>query len=118
MLPFSGERSVRNLDALAGLDDAAGVRQSGGSPEHDRRGEALAELVRLLDHGAGLGGVGGLDQRHLAHLREVAAVLLVLRGVHARVVRDQDDEPGVGTGVGKDHERVRGDVQADMLHRD
>ena len=106
-----------HLDALARIHDAARVRQARRGAEHDRRPEALAELESGADQLPCLGGVGRLEQRDLGDLGEVAAVLLVLRRVHAGIVGYQHDEAGVGPGVGKDHERIGGDVEADVLHR-
>ena len=103
---------------LAGLDDAPSVGQPGRGPEHDGRGEALADRVRLLDHLQAFAGIGGLEDRHLAHLREVAAVLFVLGGVHAGIVGHQHHEAGVGACVREDHEGIRRHVQPHVLHRD
>ncbi len=48
----------------------------------------------------------------------VVGVLLVLRGVHAGIVGDQDHQPAANAGVGQREERIGGDVEADVLHRD
>ncbi len=112
------ERLARRLDPHAGLDEAASVGEAGRRAEHDGCAEALAQLEGGLDHVSGFGGVAGLEHRHLRDLGEVAAVLLVLGRVHARVVGDQHHEAGVRSGVGEDHERVGGHVQPHMFHRD
>ena len=60
--------------------------------------------VRRLQHG------------DLGHTRVVAAVLLVLGGVHARVVRDGQHQPGVHPDIGQGHPGVGGHVQPHVFH--
>ncbi len=71
----------------------------------DRQVVALLLVARLE---AGDEGELGVD----------AAVLLVLAGVHPRVVRDRQHEAAVGAGHRRVHERVGGHVEADVLHAD
>jgi hypothetical protein len=59
---------------------------------------------------------GGLQHRHLGGAGVVPIVLLVLRGVHLGVVGHDHHDPALYTRVGQGEERVRGDVEADVLH--
>ena len=59
----------------------------------------------------------GSSDRHAGEAREQAGVLLVLRGMEARIVADHDHQAGVRADVGLRHQRVGGDVEADVLHR-
>ncbi len=47
----------------------------------------------------------------------MSRVLLVLRRVHTRIIRHDGDETAHDADIGKRHQRVGGDVQADVLHR-
>ena len=46
----------------------------------------------------------------------VAGVLLVLGGVHPRIVGHADDKPGVDAGVGHGIEGIGGHIEAHVLH--
>ena len=46
----------------------------------------------------------------------VVRILLVLRGVHARIVGSQHDKSSANAGIGSREQRVRRDVHADVLH--
>ena len=78
----------------------------------------LGQLERLAREVVALLLVGRLEARDLREVGEVARVLLVLRAVHRRVVGDGDDEPAVRARHREIHERVGGDVEPDVLHRD
>ena len=80
--------------------------------------EPLGELERLAREGERLGGVGRLEHGNAGERGVVARVLLVLRRVHAGVVGDEDDEAAAHAGVREREERVGGDVEPDVLHRD
>ena len=46
----------------------------------------------------------------------VVRILLVLRGVHARIVGSENDEASANAGICSREQRVRRDVHADVLH--
>ena len=88
------------------------IRSSTGSCQRSRqleRGER--EVVGLLR-------VGRLEHRQARGDRVAAVVLLVLARRHARIVGGDDHERARDAGVGGGEERVGGDVQPDVLHRD
>ena len=64
-----------------------------------------------------LGAISWLEHRDAREGGVIARVLLVLRGEHRRVVCGQDDEPGVDARVTGAQQRVRRDIDADVLHR-
>ena len=76
----------------------------------------LGELIRELCEAERFLRVGRLEHGDLSRDRIVAAVLLILRAVHAGIVRNADDHTGVDARVGHGEQRVGGDVQSDMLH--
>ena len=76
----------------------------------------LRNLIGQLCEGKGFRGIGGLQHRHLRRNGVMPAVLLILGGVHARVVRHADDQAGIDAGIGHGKERVRRHVQSHMLH--
>ena len=46
----------------------------------------------------------------------VVRILLVLRGVHARIVGSQHDKSSANAGIGGSEQGIRRDVHADVLH--
>ena len=104
--------------ASRGLDGRAAVGQAGDEPHHDGQAEALGQVEGLPGHVVRLLMVGRLEAEDLGELDVEAAVLLVLRAVHAGIVGADDQEAAVGPGDGGVHERVGGDVEADVLERD
>ena len=102
---------------LACNDDRARVRNAGGEPQQHRRVKPFAQLVGLHRVAETFGRVGRLEHRHLGGDGVMARVLLVLGGMHPRVVRDGADHAAVDADVGGGVQRVRRHVQADVLHR-
>ena len=98
--------------------EALGVRGASGGAEQHRGVEALGELVGGDHEFLGLAAVGRFQQRDPGELGVVAVVLLVLRAVHAGVVRRDDHDTALQTHVGRGEERVGGHVQAHVLHAD
>ena len=92
--------------------------EPGHQPDHDRDAQLFGDVEGLPGHVVGFLMVGGLEAGDLGELGIEAAVLLVLGAVHAGVVGGDDDQPAVGPGEGRVHERVGGDVETDVLHRD
>ena len=88
-----------------------------GDAQDGRNLVLFAELEGGEGHVVGFLGVGGLQEEAAGELGEGAVVLLVLRGVHARVVRRDDDEAADGADVREGHQRIHRHVEADVLHR-
>ncbi len=104
--------------APARFHGGAAVGEPGDQPQQDGQAEALGQVEGLPGHIVCFLMVGGLVAEDLGELDVVAAILLVLRAVHAGVVGADHEETAVGPGDGGVHERVRGDVEADVLERD
>ncbi len=93
-----------------------GMGDPGAHLDKDRGVETFGHLVGFLDELKGLGRIGRLQHGQLGRLGIVAGILLVLGGVHARVVRHGDDHAAVHARIGNGKQRVRRHVQADVLH--
>ena len=87
-----------------------------GEAQEARHAVLLGRLERGLHHVVRLLAVGGLEHGRARELRNVAVVLLVLRGVHARVVRRDHHHAARGAHVRERHERVHRHVEAHVLH--
>ena len=103
---------------LARRDRRAAVGQPGDHPDHDGKTQLLGEVEGLPGHVVGFLGIRRLEAEDLGEPGVEAAVLLVLRAVHPRIVGADDDQPAVGPGNGRVHERVGGDVEPDVLEGD
>ena len=103
---------------FAGLDETSRMAHARREAEHDGNLIPFRELEAVAHGRERLARVGGLEHRNLREAREVPGVLLVLRRVLARVVGHADDHAALASHVGKRHEGVGGDVEADVLHRD
>ena len=110
-------RPQRHVLPPAQLDDRLGVAYPRRQAEEDRRVVFLADVERHGRHVLGLLGVGRLEHGDFGELGVEAVVLLVLRGVQARLVGGDDHQPGVHAGVDQREERVGGHVDAHLLHR-
>ena len=60
--------------------------------------------------------VGGLQHGHVGRPGDHARVLLVLAGMHKRIVRHKEHQAAVDAGIGRGVQRVRRHVQSHMLH--
>ncbi len=116
LLDFLGglERVLR--PPVAGRHAGAAVGDPGHEPDHDRQRQLLGEIEGLEHHVVGLLLVAGLEARDQGELGEVAAVLLVLRRVHPRVIGHRQHEAPVGAGDGRVHESIGGNVEPDVFH--
>ena len=72
---------------------------AGGEPEEHGSVELLGQLIGQLGVGEALGGVAGLKHGNLGGNGVAPGILLVLGGVHPRIVGD-----------GADHARVDADI--------
>ena len=109
-------RPERHVLALHRIDDAARVRDARRKAQDDRRVKLLGKRVGELCHVAALRGVRRLQHQKLRRDRVVARILLVLRGMHARVVGHADHHARVHADVAHRENRVSRHVQADVLH--
>ena len=100
----------------AEVDWRAGMVDPGGGPEDHRQIQLLGDAVRLGDHVLRLGRRGGLYHGEQGQMRIKPVVLLVLGAVGGRVVCGEDEHACRDPGVGQGHHRIRGHVEAHMLH--
>ena len=105
------------LLALAEANETLRMRDARGDAVHDRHVELLGDLIGLLQEVEAFLRIAGLDHCDLRRARIVPVVLLVLRGVHAGIVRRDDDEAAANAVVRRRKQRVRRHVDADVLHR-
>ena len=73
---------------------------AGGQSNDDRRVEFLGYVVGQLGELKALGRIGRFQHRKLGADGVMTGILLVLGGVHPRVIGHGDDHPGVHAGVG------------------
>ena len=104
------------LHAVAQFHDGLGVSHAGAGADYDGSVKFFRQFVGKLGELKAFAGIGGLQHGNLGGFRIVAGILLILRGVHARVVGDGDDHAAVHAGVAHGEQGVGGHVQADMLH--
>jgi len=103
---------------LSGLDPCSRVCQTSHQADHHRDAIALGDLERLTRHVVGLLLVGRLETGNVCEVGEPATVLFVLRAVHPGVVGHGQHESTAGRDDSGVDERVCGDVQPDVFHRD
>ena len=89
--------------------------QAGGGAENDWQAELFGEIKGQDGQVLEFLGVGRLDHGQAGELGVVAVVLLVLAGEEGGIVGVVDDQAGVDPDVGQGHERVGGDVEADVF---
>jgi len=77
---------------LLRLHLGAAVGQAGDEADHGGDAEFLGKVEGRARHGVGLLLIGGFEAGDQGEVGEVAAVLLVLRGVHAGVIRHGQDQ--------------------------
>ncbi len=106
----------RRSNALAGLNDALRMRHARAHLENNRRVKLLGKLKRAHGKGACLCRIRRLKHRNFRRNRVMARILLILRGMHARIVRHDNYHTGIDAGVGYGVQRVSRNIQADMLH--
>ena len=104
------------LCPAAGFHQGLGVGHPGTHLQQHWGIELLADRIGQLGKLQRLGGVGGLQHGHLSGNGVMTGVLLILRGVHPRVVGHADHQSCVHPGIGHGIQRVGSYVQPHMLH--
>ena len=99
------------------FDNRLGVRDARAHFDKNRRIELFGQLEGKLRESTGFSRVGRLKHGNLRRDGVMAAVLFVLGRMHPRVVGNRDHHAGVHAGVRHGIERVRGNVQANVLLR-
>ena len=101
---------------FAGLYRRARMRQAGHHAEKDRKAHLLGEGEGLAYHVVGLLLVGRFEDRDHGEIGVKTRILLVLGGMHRRVVGGEHDKAALHAGHGGVDEGVGADVHADMFH--
>ncbi len=98
-------------DGFAVGDAGRGAEQHGGIvPFRQLEGDP-GEILAFL-------GIRGLQHGHLGELSVIAVVLLVLRGMHLRIIGGHQDQPPFDAGIGKGEQGIGRHVDPHMLHGD
>ena len=110
-------RPQRNFRALALIHRILRVRHARARPKQHRRVELFGNFKRSEREIAAFGTVGRLQHRQLRRARVMARVLLVLRGMHRRIVRHDHHHAAVDSRVRAGKQWIGSNVQTHMLHR-
>ena len=100
----------------AGSDGGTAVRDARDEPHHHGNVQLFRQLERLENHVVAFLLVARLQAGNQRELGEIAAVLLVLGGVHARVVRHRQHKAAVGARDRGVHEGIGRHVEPDVFH--
>ena len=109
-------RPGSRLLPFPGLHGALGMGHPGAHLEQHGRVKPLGKLVGQFGEFERLSAVRRLKHRELRRLSVMAGILLVLRAVHAGVIRHANDHPGVYAGIGNREQRVSSNVEPHVLH--
>ena len=106
------------LDLFSGPDLDRRLRMRDAHRRADEEGhiESLGKLERVARESERLGRISGVEHGNMRRAGVVVRILLVLRGVHARIVGCQHDKSSADAGIGGREQGVRRDVHADVLH--
>ena len=118
--PFRGALLVRSqlyLLALPHLDGRLRMRYAYRRSNDEGNVELLRKRERVARESERFGRISRIHRGHMGRERVEARILLVLRGVHARVIGGENDESAVHARVGCGEQRVGSHVHAHMLHR-
>ncbi len=108
----------RLRDPAAPFEDALGVADAGGDPEQHRAAVRFGEFERTDQEVVALLRVRRFEHRYSGRDCIAAVVLLILAGGHAGIIGADDHQSAGRAGIGDREERIGGDVESDMLHRD
>ena len=100
------------------LDYGAAVGHAGGETHQDGHAELFGQVERVARHVVCFLLVARFETRDESEVGIEPRVLLVLAGVHRRVVGCHNNEAAVGACDGGVDERVGADVHAHMFHAD
>ena len=98
------------------LHQASGMGDPGGQPQHHRGVKLLGKGIGQLGKVLAFLGIRRLQHGNLGANGMAAAVLLVLRGMHTRVVGHSKNHTAVDADITHGVKGVRGHVQAHVLH--
>ena len=104
------------LSTQTALDRGLRVGHAHGGADEERHVEALGKIEGIAGERQGLSGIGGIHHGDVSRRRIVMGVLLVLGGIHAGIVGCKHHIPAADAGIGGGEQRVRRNVDADVLH--
>ena len=104
------------LYTFSKFHQTAGVSHTGRGSEDDRRFELLGNIHAGHQEVARVRGIRRLQDGYFGQPCVIACILLILRGVHSRIVRHDSDQSAHCSHIRQGHQRIRGHVQADVLH--
>ncbi len=104
------------VDLSVDLHGLIPVADPRGGPHKYRLAVFLRILKGVLHHFIGFRRRRGVKYHHLRELGEMPRVLLRLGGDGARIIRRQHNHPAFHAHIIQAHQRVRGYVQAHLLH--
>ena len=107
---------LHHFHTLTGLHHALGVGHTGTHLQQHGGIKLLRKFISQLGKLKGFCRIGRLQHGDLGSSGIMAGILLILRRVHTRIIRDTDDETGIDTGVGNGKQRVRRHIQTHVLH--
>ena len=110
-----GFRGKFNL--LASLNGRLRMRNSNRRAHDHGNVKLLRNLVRITRELKGLSRIRRIHNGNMGRHAEVMGVLLVLRGMHSRIISSQKDKTAVDTRVCSSKKGVRSNVDTYMLHR-
>ena len=105
-----------NLHTLAQFNGTFRMRHAHRGANHARHIEALGHLEGVFGEGKRFGRIGGIEHGNMRGAGIKARILLILRGVHARVIGRENHETAVDARVGSGEQGVGGHVDAHVLH--
>ncbi|EKD37191.1 MAG: hypothetical protein ACD_75C01225G0001 [uncultured bacterium] len=88
----------------------------GGDAQHDRGIELFTQIEGKPHHLFRFTRLRRLKHRQFGGEGIVAVILLVLGGVHLRIVGAHQHQPAADSGVGGGKKRVGGDIDPDVFH--
>ena len=104
------------LGTRTALDRSLRVGHAHGGADEERHVEALGKIEGMAGERQGLSGIGGIHHGNMSRRCIVMGVLLVLGGIHAGIVGRKHHIPAADTGIGGGEQRIRRNVDADVLH--
>ena len=104
------------LGTRTALDRGLRVGHAHGGADEERHIEALGKIEGVAGERQGLRGISGIHHGDMSRRRIVMRVLLVLGGIHARIVGRKHHISAADAGIGGGEQRVRSNVDADVLH--
>ena len=107
---------LRRHHPILQLNDALGMGNPSTHPQDHRGIIFLGQLEGCLGKCLGLRRIRRLQHGHLGRNGIVPGVLLILRGMHPRIIRHADHNAAVDAGIGQGKQRIRRHVQSHMLH--